>query len=126
MHNVNHSVLRALGDAGFSLTEARALVRASRTLHRWHERECGNGFGCIERDEATGIPYWRSADGRIVVRIRDYESAARKRIERILLERNVRRPYDQLRAYIQTDPRGAALYLMRPTDEHYTRGICVY
>lgn len=37
-------------------------------------------------------------------------------------------------AYVQTDPRGAALYILRPEDvpegqdvgSYYTRGICVY
>ena len=41
---------------------------------------------------------------------------------------------DELEAYIQTDPRGAALYILRPGDipegvraeSCYDRGICVY
>jgi hypothetical protein len=41
---------------------------------------------------------------------------------------------DKLTAYIQGDPRGAALYILRPgdvpegesADAYYSRGICVY
>jgi hypothetical protein len=42
--------------------------------------------------------------------------------------------YKKLSSYIQTDPRGAALYIIRPGDvpeggdvnAYYSRGICVY
>ncbi len=36
--------------------------------------------------------------------------------------------YPALRAYIQTDPRGCALYILPPgiTDDNYSRGIAVY
>lgn len=43
--------LRALG---FTAEEAESLRRISMTLRRWHERECGDGNGCIEREEQTG------------------------------------------------------------------------
>ena len=54
---------------------------------------------------------------------------------RILDARNRRAAAgDDIRPYIQTDPRGAALYLLRPGDmpegadpaAYYRRGICVY
>jgi hypothetical protein len=34
--------------------------------------------------------------------------------------------YPSLRAYIQGDPRGASLYIMRPDDREYSQGIAVY
>ena len=62
------------------------------------------------------------------------ETGARRRLAAILARRNERVGDSPLDAYIQTDPRGAALYLLRPGDiprgeraeSYYTRGICVY
>jgi hypothetical protein len=80
--------------------------------------------------------------------IADRETGARKRLVKIIEARNVRAALvspktgnldaDKTRicvdAYIQTDPRGAALYIIRPGDvpegagvsSCYSRGICVY
>ena len=92
-------------------------------------------------------------------RVPDRETGAKRRLATILAARNGReepiqhtaetcpgRPcsdacdhverYDgiTIRAYLQTDPRGAALYLLRPgdvpegerDDSYYSRGVCVY
>jgi len=122
---------------GFTQDEAEKLRRISMTLHRWHERECGVDGGCIERDEATGKAFWlNSMTGRRYP-IQDRETGARKRLAAILARVNGPRhlcmaaPLD---AYIQTDPRGAALYILRPGDvpegkdaeAYYSRGLCVY
>ena len=139
---------------GFTQNEAESLRRISMTLRRWHELECGDGNGCIERDEVSGIPQWRYAGdtGKYCGRpIPDRETGAKKRLAAILKARNEREPGqdresysdDQdrdsytvasLSAFIQTDPRGAALYIIRPGDvpeggdvsAHYSRGVCVY
>ena len=127
---------------GFSQYEAEKLRRISMTLHRWFELECGNDHGCIERDEATGRPYWLNSRTMRRSIIADRETGARKRLIRILGDCNTRRwigTNDSIKkvalsAYIQTDPRGAALYILRPDDLRegdnvescYTRGICVY
>lgn len=136
---------------GFTAQEAEQLRRISSTLRRWHERECGDEYGCIERDEKTGRPYWYNANARYVDPhdprarrpIPDRESGAKKRLAAILARRNEgekvralngRDSIGPLSAYIQTDPRGAALYILRPGDvpegedagSYYTRGICVY
>jgi len=129
---------------GFTRDEADALRRISMTLHRWHERECGDGNGCIEREKQTGIPYWYSANARYVdphdprayCRIPDREAGARKRLAKIIEARNARSETNisYLQEYIQTDPRGAALYILRPGDvpegedasAFYNRGVCVY
>jgi len=137
-------------DLGFTASEAESLRRISLTLRRWHELECGIDSGCIERDEKTGRPYWvnyhsrylSANDPRSRRRIADREAGALRRLNVILKNVNVRR-FDALpnggemklfRTYIQTDPRGAALYILRPGDvpagesieSYYTRGLCVY
>lgn len=141
----------ALHTLGFTYEESRALRRISLTLRRWHEMECGTEWGCIERDPETDRPYWVSEWGaqwgrgmRTRTPIADRETGARKRLAAILKARNERHQVmntgyygltpDALDAYVQTDPRGAALYILRPgdipagsdPDSCYTRGVCVY
>lgn len=137
----------ALTALGFTLNEADSLRRISMTLHRWHELECGDEYGSIERDEKTGRPYWHSAtrSGQINTPhfIPDRERGALKRLAKIIAQRNNREnalgaTYQhytgRLSYFIQGDPRGAALYILRPSDvptgadpsAYYSRGICVY
>lgn len=134
--------LRTLQSLGFTDFEADKLRRISLTLQRWHELECGIDGGVIERDDDTGRPYWKSERTGRRVPVADRETGARKRLRRILSDCNTRRwigsgesiAKSALSAYIQTDPRGAALYILRPGDladgasveSCYTRGICVY
>lgn len=137
-----NDTLRALG---FTHDEAEALRRISMTLRRWHELECGDDNGHIERDEKTGTPrYFNPHDPRAWHVIPDREKGARKRLAAILKARNERPRFvnghgfttapGAFDAYIQTDPRGAALYILRPgdvpagasADSYYDRGICVY
>lgn len=114
--------------------DAESLRRISMTLHRWHELECGTDAGHVERDEASGKPYWypsnRFADTGRVPRYStpDREKGALARLARIMSR------YPSLQAYVQTDPRGCALYILRPGDvpagekaeSYYSRGIAVY
>jgi len=119
-----YEVLESLG---FTYDEADKLRRISMTLHRWHELECGDDFGCVERDEHTGKPFMRSSRTDRTYPIADRETGAKKRLAKLIEGKPVS-------AYIQTDPRGAALYLLRPGDvpegadvsAYYSRGICVY
>lgn len=121
---------------GISYDDAEALRRIAMTLHRWHELECGSERGAIERDEKTGVPYWHNAnaryldphDPRAYSRIPDRERGAQKRLAKIMAR------YPSLTAYVQTDPRGSVLYILRPADvpegenadSYYSRGIAVY
>lgn len=133
-------VLRSLG---FTSEEAEQLRRISMTLHRWHEAECGGGDSlrswAIERDEDTGKPrmvMYGHNGCRTSYSVPDREAGAKKRLATILARVNVQRAgkVGPLSAYIQTDPRGAALYIIRPGDvpqgedvgAYYNRGICVY
>jgi hypothetical protein len=111
---------------GFTSDEAAALRRISNTLRRWHELECGTDGGFIERDEATGKPYWLTDSGRRWP-MADREAGALRRLQKIMEGR-------PLSYFVQTDPRGAALYILRPSDvpeglsveSCYTRGVCVF
>lgn len=113
---------------GFSIAEAAALRRISMQLHRWYELECGDGNGCIERDENTGRTFWHNATSGRLTRIPDRETGAIKRLDTIMAS------HEPLSYYLQTDPRGAVLYLIRPgdvptgaaVDSYYNRGICIY
>lgn len=135
-----------LQSLGFTQQEAEQLRRISMTLRRWHELECGDGNGYIERDEKTGTPFYVNCNSRYLSpndprarrAIPDRETGARKRLAKILADCNHRRFTEgaskRITHYIQTDPRGAALYIIRPGDvpegadvsAYYNRGICVY
>lgn len=141
-----------LRDLGFTSEEAEALRRISMTLHRWYEMECGIDNGCIERDETTDKPFWHNSISGRLSPIADREKGAIKRLKAIFEARNTRQlaaiPLDDLQRaqrnggtgftplsyYLQTDPRGAVLYIIRPGDvpegkdvsAYYSRGICVY
>lgn len=125
----------AMESLGFTFEEFDKLRRISRTLRRWFELECGNSNDyaswAIERDEETGLPYMvthhytRNEPTRY--RIADRETGAMKRLAALMSS------HPTLRAYIQGDPRGAALYILRPQDvpegadagHYYYRGICI-
>lgn len=139
---------RTLQSLGFTAEEAESLRRISLALHRWHELECGTDQGCIGRDDTTGKAYWLNSHSMRRSPIADREKGALKRLAAIMAERNRRvmtpelgkaaclrtGPVRGLQSYIQTDPRGAALYILRPgdvpagesPDGYYSRGICVY
>lgn len=153
---------RVLMSLGFTAEEAEQLRRISMTLHRWYEGECGSDDRCIVRGrkdangefqyDDDGDPYLESA-GRSgphrYWKIQDREKGAIRRLNQIIANRNIRtatfagqsdrvyqRRLKQTRVvpYLQTDPRGAALYIIRPGDvpegsdvsAYYSMGICVY
>lgn len=128
---------------GISEGDAIALRRIAMTLQRWHELECGTDYGrndgftyAVERNgnEPDSKPYMRrmgaTRQGYVDVTwpIPDRETGARKRLVKIMSR------YPGLDSYIQGDPRGAPLYILRPgdipegesVDSHYSRGVAVY
>lgn len=115
MNRDTHEMLARLERAGFSTDDALALRRISMTLKRWHELECGDDSGCIERDEDTGKPFierWDPYSGKwIKWAIADRERGALKRLNAIMAR------YPDWAAYVQGDPRGAALYVYRKDSE---------
>lgn len=149
----------ALLRAGIALDDALALRKIAMTLHRWHELECGDGnnygswcivrgklerpYNPIKRDkettfyyDETATPYiehhhythGRGKDYVTYTRIADREAGAKRRLALIMAK------YPHKVAYIQTDPRGASLYILNksdiPTDATidscYSRGVAVY
>lgn len=117
--------LRAIG---IGYDDAIALRRIAMTLHRWHELECGTDSGCVERDESTGRAYWLNSYTMRRSPIADRETGALKRMAKIMAR------YPKLQSYVQGDPRGASLYILKPgdvpegasVDSYYSRGVAVY
>jgi len=119
-----------LNRTGYACTQAEAntLRRASITLHRWAELECGdsNDYAswAIERDESTGLPYMVTYPHNGATRRRripDRERGALRRIEALCKVAG-------LCFYHQTDPRGCALYISSEpmTDCDYSaKGVAV-
>lgn len=113
---------------GIEYDDAVALRGISMTLHRWHELECSTDTGAIERDETTDKPYWYNGYNRRRMPVADREAGALHRLAKIMAR------YPTLRPYVQGDPRGAALYILRSgdvpegetDDAYYSRGIAVY
>jgi hypothetical protein len=115
------------------------------TLHRWHELECGDSNDYASwtitrgRKGKDGFEYDDDGDSYLerhvhsenkarYSRIPDREKGALKRLAKIMTA------YPTLKAYVQGDPRGAALYILRPgdvpegasVDSCYSNGIAVY
>lgn len=119
----------ALADLGFTQEQAATLRRASNTLRHWYEAECN---GEIQRDETSEVPYrYNTNSGKRRYKVADLEKGALKRIAAIVATA----PAHKVEGfYIQSDPRGASLYILRPddvpegkdADAYYSNGICVY
>jgi hypothetical protein len=161
MLNRKYDCIHALQSAGINYEDACALRRISMTLHRWHELECGDGnaYGSwaivrghkgkgkttetfrptFDHDD-DGRPYlehhhYFHGHGKDYVSytaLADRERGALKRLDAIMAR------YPGFASYVQGDPRGCSLYILRPTDiaaipggitgdvgGHYSRGIAV-
>ena len=133
--NHQYEVIGRLTALGISTDHAAALRRIAMTLQRWFELECGdsNNYGswAIERDDnGDGPPFmvhhhYLHGQGKAYTtrtRIPDRETGACKRLTRIMSH------YPELTSYVQTDPRGAALFIGKDlTDMNYnSRGVAVY
>lgn len=130
---------------GFDHGDAWDLRRISMTLHRWHELECGDSNDytswCITRGHKAGGEFVHDENGKPFIErhahsenkarysaIPDRERGALRRLAKIMAR------YPGFASYVQGDPRGAALYILRPGDVpegadasvHYNHGIAVY
>lgn len=139
----------ALTRIGVTVEDAVALRRIAMTLHRWHELECGDSnkyaSWCIARGnklrdvngkanfhhDDNGKPYLERHpyNGMVAYTpVPDRERGAQKRLGKIMAR------YPGFTAYVQGDPRGAALYILRPGDvpkgadvsSCYNRGVAVF
>lgn len=124
----NRNNLSALIMCGISSDDAKSLRRISLTLHSWHEHECN---GTIQRDgeNGDGAPAWYNPNTcKRIGPAYDRERGALKRLAAIMAR------YPALASYVQGDPRGCSLYILRPGDvpggqnaeSYYSRGIAVY
>jgi hypothetical protein len=134
----NRNNLPQIISCGIDINDAKALRRISMTLRRWHEMECGDSndrMSCvIERDEKSGKPfrvvwYHNKLDPTpFRYPVADRERGALKRLA-VIMSR-----YPNLNTYVQGDPRGCALHILRPgdvpegkdADAYYSRGVPVY
>jgi hypothetical protein len=147
---------------GIAYQDALALRRVAMTLHRWHELESGDGNDhgswAIVRGHKTstremtdqglnvrrdhfehdddGKPYLEhhhylhghGVDYVSHEKLPDREKGAQKRLGKLMAR------YPGFVAYVQGDPRGASLYVLRPSDvpadgkvdSVYSRGVAVY
>lgn len=116
--------------AGISEDDAFALRRIAMQLHRWHELECGVENGGVERDETTGKVTWYNSHTGTRYPFPDRETPALKRLAKIM----ERYKDAGLSYYVQGDPRGASLFILRKgdvpegenVDSYYSRGLAVY
>lgn len=128
MNHKTRAIIKSLTCEGITKDDAIALRRIAMALHSWSERVCGDDYGCIERDEVTSKPYWLDSCTMRRTPIADRETGALNRLKAIMTR------YPALSAYVQDDPRGAALYILRPgdvpegrdADSFYSRGIPVH
>lgn len=155
MNKYTVEMLARLRQVGISYEDAMALRRIAMTLHRWHELECGdsNDYAswAIARGDYVrpeGPPKPNDADVPILCRPKRvfvYDDNGKPYLERHVHSENKAR-YETipdrergaqkrgLQAYVQTDPRGAPLYILRPNDVPegqdvdacYDRGIAVH
>jgi len=103
-----YDAVAELVKCGISWDDAVALQRISRTLRGWFVHECN---GEIQRDEVTSIPYWyNTVTGQRLFRAPDRQAGAMKRLTKIMAR------YPSLKHYVQGDPRGCALYILRQCD----------
>jgi hypothetical protein len=118
----------ALVSLGFTSDEVAKLRRISNGLRRWYELECGIDSGGVERDEKTGKCFWYSSHTGRHTPYADRETGMLKRLATLMEART------PLSYYLQTDPRGASLYILRPgdvpagenVDSYYSRGIAIH
>lgn len=110
---------------GLSVEETAALVRSERALHRWSERQCNEDIEVD--DDGRAWLHWRDSWGRVGrYRIPNPEPGALRRASAIAAAHG-------LDIYQQGDPRGCALYLLRPGDvpdgedvnAWYSRGLAI-
>jgi len=149
MNKSTMEMVARLTKAGITLDDALALRRISMTLGKWYELECGDGndhgswsiargskTGGVFTHDDDGKPYlehhrYRHGQGKDTVSYTpfpDRETGAKKRLAKIMAR------YPTLKTYLQTDPRGASLYILRPGDVRdgadpstcYSNGIAVY
>lgn len=124
-------MFRALATFGIDRREAEQLRRISMQLRSWHERLCNEDIE--ERDDGSAWFTFHGASKSHAWRIPNRGAGAERRLAAIMAPHRCHLCY-----YVQTDPRGAALYIVsrvqlrragkKPADldSCYTIGTAVY
>lgn len=97
-------------------------------LENWTVGRAGFPPDGAWRQTGCAVWWYSSHAGKRTHTVPDREAGALKRLAKIMAR------YPSLQSYVQTDPRGCALYILRPGDvpagenaeSYYTRGIAVY
>lgn len=156
--------LRALGFTREECEQLRRISVALQRWHELECGDSNEyGSWCVVRGRKVGGVFAHDDDGKPFMEhhhyrhgrgqdsvtytpLADREAGARRRLKAIIDRVNLHERHGDLpdgsgadragvlSAYVQTDPRGAALYILRPGDvpegqdaeSYYTRGICVY
>ena len=105
-----------LAELGFDYHETEALRRISMTLSRWAERECNGEVEVDDDGRAYSVNHGGPWNGWKVTRYRvpNREAGAKRRLAKILAN------HPDFTYYHQTDPRGAALYLVNKAQSLYS------
>lgn len=122
-----HWLYNALQKEGLTFEQCESLRRIGLTLRRWYELECGteNDFGtsfAIERGQKENGEFIADPDGKPYLRS-SYWSGGQYQVSHYLfpdrekgaikLLAAIMQPFKRkLAYYLQTDPRGAALYII--------------
>lgn len=111
--NVARIVAVSLGRLGFNVDEVRALVRHSRALHRFAERQC-NGEVEFSDDgsECFKVVYDRLGNEVFRRPARNVERIALDAARAICERVNAREGFAPVTVYYQPDPRGCPLYVV--------------
>lgn len=125
---INYAFQAILFRRGINVSEndAAILRLAEKTLHRWHEGECGNSdnyksWNIEERDDGSAWMNIHPYSGKSYsYRIPNRAKGARARVAELCKR-------EGLFFFVQTDPRGCALYVAKEplTDMNYSSvGVC--
>ena len=126
------NTMAALGPHGMTAENLAQCYRLERALRKWHELECGTADGGVEYDDVDDgelLPtctFYRPRTGTRS-KFKNQYPVLMRRLERL------RADMPSITFYVQGDPRGAALYALRPGDvpvgedvnSWYTRGVCL-
>jgi hypothetical protein len=148
MNKDTFHMIECVKSLGISDDDAWQLRRISMTLHRWSELECGNSNDsasyCLVRGVKKDGEFVYDDNGKPFIEMHFYHSNGGPKVryyqkpdlERGALKRltKIMARYPNLSSYVQGDPRGASLYILRPgdvpegeaVDSYYSRGLAVY
>lgn len=119
---------QSLAHLHFPPTDIEKLLRIEKKLRRWHELQCGAEAGHVEEVGGEGSGKWEFVNQHgHRSPIRDAGKQAGKALDAF------KASHPDLFFYVQTDPRGCALYVLNVRQMHpsedlhavYDRGVAI-